>query len=302
MPIKFKCKCGKVLSVPSKMAGKQGKCPACSNALKVPTPKAPAGQPAASPKSGGSKPSQAKPGAAKANSPKPAPKAAASLGAMDDLLNDAGIVEQKGPVCKQCGADIKPGNIVCTSCGLNFETGETTKGFDAQGVDGPEFDNAFLQQASDNMQRDVQMESRRDKASMPWWVLMSYLIGTLTLCLAGVTIVDGQFGEPDPATTFIGRVQRLSVFQVLGTTALVTGIAITSFAHMSICFFGFTRSVGQGIACLFLPLLYSVVYGIMNWKENKAPVKAIISAVIFIGFGIFLIMQGGGFGKLQNLL
>lgn len=295
MPIKFKCKCGKVLSVPSKMAGKQGKCPACSNALKVPTPKAPAGQQVAQKK---------KSAAPKRSSPKPATQAAASaaMSAMDDLLNDAGIVEKKGPVCKQCGADIKPGNVVCTSCGLNFETGETTKGFDAQEVEGPEFDNMYLQQASDNMQRDVQMESRRDKASMPWWVLMSYLIGTLTLCLAGVTIVDGKFGEPDPETTFIGRVQRLSVFQVLGTTALVTGVAITTFAHLSICIFGFTRSVGQGIACFFLPLLYSVVYGIMNWKENKAPVKAIISATIFIGFGIFLIIQGGGFGKLQNLL
>ena len=31
MPIKFKCSCGQVLSVPDKMAGKQGKCPKCKH-------------------------------------------------------------------------------------------------------------------------------------------------------------------------------------------------------------------------------------------------------------------------------
>ncbi len=290
MPIKFKCKCGQVLSVPSKMAGKQGKCPKCKNALKVPAPK-----PAAASKSPSAK--AAKPAAKPAASaPAPSP-----LGAMDDLLEDAGLVHKTGPVCKQCGVDIKPGTVVCTSCGLNFETGETVRGFNAQGEAGPEFENQYLQQASENMVRDVQMESRRDKSSMPWWVLMSYLIGTLTLCLAGVAIVDGQFGEPESEATFIGRVQRLAVFQVLGATALITGVAITTFAHMSICFFAFTRSVGQGFACLFLPLIYSIVYGAMNWKDNKAPVKAIISALVFIAFGVFLIIQGGGFTDLKNV-
>ncbi|GAB5404709.1 MAG: hypothetical protein Aurels2KO_29400 [Aureliella sp.] len=289
MPIKFKCKCGQVLSVPSKMAGKQGKCPKCKNALKVPAPKA-AGStsPSAKPTS--------KPAAKPAAKPAPAPASA-----IDDLLEDAGLVQKTGPICKQCGADIKPGTVVCTACGFNFETGETAQGFNAQGEAGPEFDNQYLQQASENMVRDVQMESRRDKSSMPWWVLMSYLIGTLTLCLAGVAIVDGQFGEPESAATFIGRVQRLAVFQVLGATALITGVAITCFAHLSICFFAFTRSVGQGFACLLLPLIYSIVYGIMNWKDNKAPVKAIISAIVFIAFGVFLIIQGGGFTDLKNV-
>jgi hypothetical protein len=183
---------------------------------------------------------------------------------------------------------------------LNFELGEQMVGFDAL-RERPEFDNAFLQEASDNMVRDLAMDLRRDRASMPWWVIMSFLIGAMTLCAAGIVIVDGNFGEPAPENTFIGGLQRLKVFTVLGMTATITGLAIVVFAHLSITFFGFTKSAAKGLACFFLPLLFSFPYGIMNWTDNKAPVKAIMTAILFIGFGVFLIVSGDGFAKLQSL-
>lgn len=309
MPIKFKCKCGQVLSVPDTMAGKTGKCPKCKDPLKVPKPASaaapPAGAGASKQASGGKpssgKPSSGKPSAAKQAAARAAAGAATVAGGLDSLFDDAGLVEKTGPVCPNCAADLKPGTVVCTSCGMNFESGEMLSGFDAAREQGPEFKNAYLQQASDNMQRDTVMDSRRDKAAMPWWVLMSYLIGAVTLCAAGVIIVDGQFGTPDAETTFIGKVQRLSVFSVIGLTALTTGLAITTFAWMSICVFAFARHIGHGLACFFFLLLYAIPYAVMNWSENKAPVKAIISAIVFIGFGVFLIMQGGGFGPVKAL-
>lgn len=281
MPIKFKCSCGQVLSVPDKMAGKQGKCPKCGNAIKVPVPKKKSSK--------ASQPAAKKAAAAPAGVPN----------ALDSLFEDAGLTERKGPVCPQCSEDIKPGTVLCTKCGFNLESGETLTGFDAK-TDGPEFQNEYLQEAADNMRRDLVMEDRRDKAAMPWWVIMSFLIGAMTLCAAGVVIVDGQFGTPAAENTFIGKVQRWPVFTTLGLTAGITGIAITVFAHMSICFYAFTKSVGQGVACFFLPLLYSVIYGIMNWTNNKAPVKAIMMALVFIGLGSFLIVQGGGFQLVIN--
>src|SRR5690606_13210997 len=108
---------------------------------------------------------------------------------------------------------------------------------------------------------------------------------------------DGNFGEPAAEGTFIGELQRLKVFTVLGVTATITGVAIVIFAHLSITFFGFTKSLGKGFACLLLPLLFSFPYGIMNWTDNKAPVKAIMTAALFIGFGVFLIISGDGFAK-----
>lgn len=297
MPIKFKCECGHILTVADKFAGKEGKCPKCQKKLRVPRPKAPAG--GSAPAAAGMAASQTK----KTPQAKKATKAAAAStpSKLDSLFDDAGLVQKTGPTCPQCMVDIKPNTVVCTNCGFNTQTGETLAGFDAQ-VNGPEFDNAFLQEAADNMRRDLAMDSRRAKAQMPWWVLMSFLIGAVTLCAAGVVIIDGQFGTPDPETTFIGKVQRLPVFIVLGCTACVTGIAITCFAHLSIVTFAFGKSIGQGFACLFLPLFYSIVYGIMNWTDNKAPVKAIIVALIFLSAGVGLILQGGGFGVLRAVL
>ncbi len=276
MPIKFKCHCGQVLTVPDKMAGKTGNCPKCKQAIKVPMPKRPAA----------------------AQQKQPATAAGASAGpvsaGLDSLFEDAGLTKKAGPVCPSCGAEVKPGTVVCTSCGLNLESGEKLTGFDARS-NGPEFDNAYLQEDADNMVRDLKMDDRRNKAAMPWWVLMSFLIGAITLCAAGVVIVDGKFGTPEPENTFLGKVQRWPVFTTLGLTAGITGLAITIFAHLNICIFAFTRNIGQGFACFFLPLIYSVIYGIMNWTDNKAPIKAIIMALVFIGLGSFLIVRGGGF-------
>ncbi len=287
MAIKFKCSCGHVLSVPDNLAGKSGKCPKSQKSLKVPQPRSPA---------------TAAAGGAPAKAAKAASAGAGGGGAkLDSLFDDAGLVHKTGPVCPTCAADIKPGAKICTQCGFNLETGERLAGFNAQ-VTGPEFDNLYLQEAADNMRRDTMMESRRDKAALPWWVLMSFLIGAITLCAAGVIIIDGRFGEPAPKTTFIGRLQALPVFIVLGVTAGITGMAITLFAHLSICVFAFGKNVWHGVACFFLPLVFSVVYGIMNWTDNKAPVKAIITALIFIGIAVGLIIQGGGFGYLNNLL
>lgn len=310
MPIKFKCSCGHVLSVPDDFAGKTGKCPKCQKSLKVPAPTAPTA--ATTVPAAGSKPSTGTPAPGKPSATRPSPgkptagkpsagkPSASPAGLMDSLLDDAGLVKRTGPMCPKCSADIRPGAVVCTKCGLHFELGEQMVGFDAQSLR-PEFDNPFLQEASDNMVRDLDMDMRRDRASMPWWVIMSFLIGAMTLCAAGIILVDGNFGEPAPENTFIGALQRLAVFTVLGMTATITGLAIVVFAHLSITFFGFTKSLSKGLACFFLPLLYSIPYGIMNWSENKAPVKAIITASLFIGFGVFLIIQGDGFAKLQSL-
>ncbi|MEZ6075785.1 MAG: zinc ribbon domain-containing protein [Pirellulaceae bacterium] len=285
MPIKFKCSCGHVLAVPDSFGGKNGKCPKCQKSVKVPTPNASVASSAAGKSAAGKSTAES---------------AVATVSLMDSLLNDAGLKKRKGPLCPKCSADIRPGAVVCTNCGLNFELGEQIAGFDLQSQR-PEFDNPFLQEASDNMVRDMDMDLRRDRSSMPWWVIMSYLIGSITLCIAGLVIVDGNFGEPAPEDTFMGGLQRLQVFTVLGMTATVTGLAIVIFAHLSITFFGFTKSLAKGFGCFFLPILFSFPYGILNWTENKAPVKAIMTASMFIGFGVFLIVRGDGFAKILEL-
>jgi hypothetical protein len=280
------------------MAGKTGKCPKCQKPLKIPATAA-----GTSAKSGSSAAAASGSSGSKGKKVSAASSAMAAqsdaTGGLESLFEDAGLTQQRGPTCPECDAPIKPGTKICTSCGWNFETGEKIKGFQAKSA-GAEFDNLYLQAASENMVRDLEMDKRRDRSAMPWWVIMSFLIGAVTLCGAGVVIVDGAIGTPMAETTLIGKVQRWPVFITLGLTALITGLAITIFAHLDITAFGFRKSWKQGVACLFLPLIYSIIYGILNWVENKAPVKAIMMALVFIGLGCFLIVQGGGFQLIVN--
>ncbi|GIW98968.1 MAG: hypothetical protein KatS3mg111_2301 [Pirellulaceae bacterium] len=220
---------------------------------------------------------------------------------MEALFEEVGLTQKKGPVCPECSTEIKPGTILCTNCGYNFQTGTkvtTVQRSKKKKDEEPEevFDNLYLQEAAQNMKRDLEMDARRERAAMPWWVLMSFLIGAITLSIAGVIIVDGKFGEPADANTFIGKVQRWPVATTVGLTALITGVVISLFAQIDLTVFGFKNSVKEGLLCLCLPLIYSVIYGAMNWNRNKAPLKAFGIAIVFVATGIALIIKGGGFG------
>ena len=301
MAIKFSCSCGHAMSVPDNLAGKSGKCPKCQQVLKVPQATAQSSPQTASAKAAAAGKQAAKPVAARTSASATAPRSAPNMTAgLDSLFDEVGLQKKSGPTCPSCGTPFKQGAVVCVACGLNFSTGEKVVGFNAQNQR-PEFENLYLQEAANNMRRDMAVEQRADNAKMPWWVVMSFLIGAMTLCAAGVIIVDGIVAEPAPEGTFIGKLQRLPVLVTLGSTAGITGIAIVLFAHLSICVFAFGRSAAHGAGCFLLPLLYSVPYGIANWTDNKAPVKAIVMALFFIGGAVFLILRGGGFSHVSNL-
>jgi hypothetical protein len=306
MPIKLKCSCGQVLSVPDNLAGKSGKCPKCQKSIQIPNPTAAkaAAVPAAkaSPAKVATVPASA--GRAPAAKSKPATAvqvaAAQPVNKLDSLLDEAGLKKKTGPICPKCGAGIRPGTVLCTGCGLNFESGETAVGFEAIAAT-LEFKNEFLQEAANNMSRDGIMDERREKSGIPWWMIMSYLIGAMTLCAAGVVIVDGRFNEPAEAGTFLGNVQRLPVFVVLGITAIITGNSIHAFAHLSIVVFGFKQSIGKGFLCLLIPF-FSYVYGILHWADNKQAITAIFVSIVTISAGIAMIIYGGGFGTIQAIM
>jgi hypothetical protein len=309
MPIKLKCSCGQVLSVPDNLAGKTGKCPKCQKSIQIPNsaaanataPPVPAAVAKAGPAKTAPAPASAnKATVAKAKSAAPVQVAAEQpMNKLDSLLDEAGLTKKTGPICPKCGANIRPGTVLCTGCGLNFESGETATGFEAV-LAAMEFKNEFLQEAAYNMSRDDVMEERREKSGLPWWMLMSYLIGAMTLCAAGVVIVDGNFNEPAAAGTFLGNVQRLPVFVTLGVTAMITGSCISSFAHLSIVVFGFKQSIGKGFLCLFIPF-FTLIYGIIHWADNKQAIKAIIIAMVTVSAGMAMIGYGG-FDKLQAIM
>ncbi|MBX3422685.1 MAG: hypothetical protein KF752_14115 [Pirellulaceae bacterium] len=282
MPIKLKCNhCGRQLTVPDAAAGKHGKCPKCQQTLRIPTTGATESKVA--------KPTQATPEISRLQ--------------LDSVLDQMGIAKKTGPVCPECRSDLKPGVVVCVTCGFNLQTKQKISGYQAQAIR-PEFDNLHLQQAVDNMKRDDMISSRVDKASLPWWAMASFLIGALILCGAGVVLVEANFGEIElaPEDTRWGKLQRLPVLVLLGGTAGITGVTLALFSHLNICSYGFQQKVKLGLACFFLPILFSVPYAIKHWTDNKAPVKGLLIASGFIAAGVAMILSGGGFGKLDGIL
>jgi len=314
MPIKLKCSCGQVLSVPDNLAGKSGKCPKCQKSIQIPNPAAKATQaatPTAAPAVAAAAKSTAKPATAKPAAALPAARAKAAAPAVqvasaqpinkfDNLLDDVGLTKKTGPACPKCSAPLRPGSVLCTACGLNFESGEQAISFESA-LASLEFRNEFLQDAASNMVRDTKMDERREKSGLPWWMIMSYLIGAVILCGAGVVIVDGRFNEPAAAGTFLGNIQRLPVFVVFGITAMVTGQCIHLFAHLSVVVFGFKQGIGPGFGCLLVPL-FSYIYAFMHWADNRQAIVAIGISILTMSAGIGLIIAGGGFGTIQAIM
>ena len=85
MPIKVKCKCGKILSAPDTLAGKKAKCPKCKQIIQIPTP-----------------------AVDRAPSPPPVAQRTAS----------------PGKKCPGCGKTYPADVVICTSCGINLQTGK----------------------------------------------------------------------------------------------------------------------------------------------------------------------------------
>ncbi len=299
MPIKLKCSCGQSLTVPDSLAGKTGKCPKCQAAIRIPaaTAAAPAttSSGAAAAKPAAAKPAAAKQPAAPAKAAvaktAAAPAAPAPAIVSDDVFDEIGLKKKTGPTCPKCATPIVRNAAICTSCGLNFQTGEQLAGFNAQ-AEVEEFKNAFLKEAATNMSRDNLAEERHAKAGLPWWMLVSVLLGALCIGAAGVVLVDATFNEPAPVDTFLGKVQRQKFGVIAGVTFTMVGTLIALFADLSIVVFAFGKSTGKGIASLLVPP-YSFIYGCGTWADNKTGIYGLIMGGLLIGGGLWLTNYSG---------
>ena len=172
-----------------------------------------------------------------------------------------------------------------------MQTGEQAIGYQAR-QEQEEFQNPFLQEAAANMQREVLIGERQDKAGTPWWMLASFLLGSLCIAAAGIVIVDATFNEPAPEGTLLGRIQRTPFAVVIGLTFAAVGILIGTFANLSIIIYAFGQGIGRGFAVWLIPF-YSVIYGCMTWADNKSGIIGLIVGIVLSGAGIALALSAG---------
>ncbi len=281
MPIRIQCQCGHSLQVPDQLAGKSGKCPKCSNVIKIPVPSGGSSKPAA-PEGTATKAASAKPGAGSkapsASAPKPTAKAAvkqaapAAKAGLDDLFDQVGLVKKTGTFCPGCDAPMQPGTALCVKCGFNLETGQKLAGFETESSR-QEFDNKHLNEAAKMMKREDVLESRMRNAGMPWWALFCMLLVGALVVLYGVVMVDGYQTGFKGEDTFRGKVQRLPFLVSISSLFALNCLLVGFFAHFAVVAQGFRQKAAHGWGCLLVPL-YSPIYGLTQFKQIRGTVIA----------------------------
>lgn len=237
MAIPIKCQCGKALKVPDTAAGRVVKCPACSQNIKVPVV----------------------PGGAAKSAPAPAAAPAdPESSSMNELFDEEGFSAHVAAVCPACRHEMAAGQVLCTKCGYNTQTGEQLESHKTAGVD-IDHGTLALEKAELDMVKDKQMQDKLLKGSgLPWWglALVLFLIGS-GLTIAVLTVNASR------------RVEESIEFNPMGLFLLLAGVAfglVAAGAYLMLIVHGFKSSNKEG-ALLFIPP-YAFYYVYLNAKET----------------------------------
>ena len=253
MPIRITCRCGQSLSVPDAMAGKSGKCPKCSESIRIPTPVSNA---PAAPATAGKAISQGQ------KKVKPVEAKPAQSGALDQLFADAGLEKKKGPECPSCKAPIDANAAMCVKCGFNLTTGQKVKGVAAEAlVEVGRFSNRQLNDADKSLKKESEADEKAKYTGAPWWVSLAVILGLMTIIVFGVIMVEGLGPDENedglslkaPETTLRGKIQRLPLPNALLFVGSIVSIMVVVMAWIATCATAFRDKIGQGFLCLIPP-------------------------------------------------
>jgi len=293
MPIRVTCRCGQSLSVADAMAGKSGKCPKCSEILRIPSSSG-GSETASSAAKGTSKPKSAS-----TTSPIPKPAAVAkkssapSDNALDKLFSEAGLDKPKGPQCPSCKAPIDPNAALCTSCGFHLATGQKMKGAEIEtaSLDPEAFANRQLNEAKKSLKKEYDADEAAKFTGAPWWVALALVLGMITVIAFGVILVEG-FSKDDEGeaiqaveTSFKGKLQRLPLPNALAVIGTLVSAMVVTMAWIATSAAAFRDQAAQGLMCIAIPF-YAHYY---CFKE-RLTMKSTMS--ILWGWSVVLIVLG----------
>ncbi len=192
MPIKVQCQCGKSLNAPEAAAGKAIRCPGARAPLKCPPLAVRLLRRNQHPPQKLQPPNHPLEGSGhrpwKTSRCKTGSETSGQTGRSGSRwqrpvrpVRCGRFKAQSGPSCPGCGKPIRPGAAICTSCGLNLQTGERVAsevapvksggggGHGGHGGHGTD-PNKALAHANEMMQRDQKMQEEMIRGSgLPWW-------------------------------------------------------------------------------------------------------------------------------------
>jgi hypothetical protein len=285
MPIRVSCSCGKPLQVPDAAAGKAVKCPACAAIVRIPAAGASAAATGTAPSAPATRSQQAPrpqaPATGQRLTPQPAkpPQRAGTPQPTDkglgDLFDEEGFSTTASQVCPACRKEIKPGTVLCTSCGFHLTQGVRFESHKTPGVDIDQGTMALNKAAADLDHAKKIQSDMIDNAGMPPWLLALILTVLTGLAVIGVLAIN------------LSRAAALkdvpNTFQFLPTFLLFAAVCFNLAAlmmHLRILIHAFKSDVVQGLMVFFIPF-YILVYGFKNWKPlGKSLIILVVTSCI----------------------
>jgi len=219
MPIKVACHCGASFSAKDELAGQTLLCPKCHQPLTISPPQ----------------------------------QARASNG-MDDLFEDVGLKEVRGPRCPQCGVGVQPNAVLCVQCGYNLQTGEKIQGLTNRSSSERghgEASDTLLERAAQRIEEEKLEDKKQRAQGTPIYILVLGLVGMISFV----------------ATMFL--LPRELAFFYCGGAVAVLGLLMSVYYGIRILIVAFSESVWCGLA-FFIPVvggLYSLYYIITRWDQ-----------------------------------
>ena len=250
MPIKTVCSCGAAFAAPDKFAGRQVKCPKCSQPVRVPADGAAPAQAGAKAAGKGSPAAGAAQGKRRAAAAHVDPD-------LNSLLDEVDLGQSKtGRRCPGCRGDVEQDAVVCIQCGMNLETGKKLKTKTVQVVDrdGPKLHGAAKAAAPKKAEPPKSVQSLAKLLNQAGVIYLLLAVGIVAFRAFQAT----QENPGDIVGALITSLTDSGIYIILGFVAFaVIPFAVTANLVLSGKAVGRILSIVMGIAAV--PVLLGIL-------------------------------------------
>lgn len=260
MPIRTHCvECNAVFQAKDTLAGKKVKCPKCSAPVLIGASRIGVGVKSAKGTAG------VKPAAKSAYNP--------LIGLLDEA--DIKSVVKKGPLCPNCSAEMKPGGVICVSCGYNIETGKRLK----TTIYADDEDDDIVDPGLSDADK-IMAKAERDIDDMPISAegqdfgdgSDSFLIATIAGAIALVLVAVGL--------VVVFTMEAITKIVAPHFISFIAAVSLAVIMAIWITIVAFKQKSPHAIICILTAGLWCIVFGFMQGRQLMIPTIILLACVV----------------------
>jgi DNA-directed RNA polymerase subunit RPC12/RpoP len=259
MPIKVHCgSCNASFKAKDELAGRRVKCPKCQSPVIIPAAPAAPKKPVA-----------------------PARQANPLL----DLLDEEDVRSvARGPICGNCGVEVKHGTVICIECGFNQETGdrlttEASDDIDSGGnMSGADQIMAKAERDIEDIPISTDEDDFGDGAESYLIALVAAFFGAILLGICMAVILS---------------MEQLSLLMAPAGISFIASILLYVGMGAWLSIVAFQAATGHGIGCVASGGLYCPIFGFMQGKTLLLPaIVMLVAMFMMLATGLYVSWYG----------